>query len=203
MRNLLLPALVAVAVLAAGCSAPVHKDPGAVDVDPTSSGAEGIASGEPHPGSGGANGGMLVRPDHEDNSSDDLRLVGDESASGFTWGGQVTFTFNATNLGGDATTRGACEVPYAFTLRDANGTEHPLDAPMGHCLALSIDPFPHGASMEFGRTWNGTYADGDHLQWAAAGHYTLQATFTASRDGHAAHVQVTMPVNVIADRGQL
>lgn len=209
MRKLLLACLAA-AILAAGCTQTSSPTPSpshglctqqAPDCnDSGQGGGQGIAPGEPAPG-GHPSGGALVRPAHaeEENSTAHLRIVADESASGLTPGGRVLFSYNATNTGADATTHGACERPYAFRLFDANGTEHALDVPRMHCLALSNDPFPAGASMEFNATWNGTYAEGDHLVQAPYGAYVFECTFTAWRPGDASGetVAAKLPVNVV------
>jgi hypothetical protein len=71
-----------------------------------------------------------------------------------------------------------------------------------HCLGFTNDPFPGGARMGFGTTWNGTYAEGDRLVQAPAGSYTFTATFTAWRGDAAAAVTVTLPLNVLAHMGQ-
>ncbi|MFO1532103.1 MAG: hypothetical protein ABR562_00145 [Thermoplasmatota archaeon] len=188
MRTFALAGLAAMLLLA-GCAQ--TSTPGA-----TTTSGHGIASGEPN-GPGGHPGGALVRPSHADNESQGLRLEGDEDASGMSRGGSVTFTFVATNVGADATTHGACEKPYAFTLRDAHGKEMPLDVPMAHCMVFSDDPFAAGAKMDFSRAWNGTYAEGDHLVDAPEGAYTLTATFTAWRGDVKAEVSVTLPVNIV------
>lgn len=198
MRTLALATL-AVALLLAGCSSP--SAPSAPSSSTSSSGGQGIAPGEPNPN--GPGGGMLIRPAHNESSADGLDIVADESVSGIPQGGSVDFSFNATNQGADAQTVTGCgNVPYRFLLRDGAGKEHELDAPQVHCMAIGYEPFAHGQSSLFNRTWNGTYAEGDHLVQAPVGHYVLECDFTAQRGGAAAHVHVELPINVIANRGE-
>jgi hypothetical protein len=189
MRSVLL--LLAAGLLLAGCATPVSDQSAS-----TTSSGQGIAVGEPAPGHGGA----LIRPSHAENTSAQIHLAGDESASGLVAGGEVTFKFNATNQGADATVRGSCESPWSFQLFDANGTEHQLQTASGTCSALSIDPFPARSSLEVNPTWDGTYAVGGHMQKAPVGHYAFQAVFTARRDAQAvvsAVVSVSLPITIV------
>jgi hypothetical protein len=196
MRTLVL-ALLAAAVLAAGCA---QTSPAPASSSPSTSRPTATGTSAPAPGPG-PHGGTLVAPPHGENATNGLRLSGQADRSGMYPGGAILLTYTARNEGADATTHGGCERPYAFTLRDANGTAHPLEAPMAHCLALSLDPFPAGASLAFNTTWEGTYAQGDHLVQAPAGHYTFTATFTAWRNGQPAAVALTLPLNIISQRG--
>lgn len=203
-RVLLLLALVTLAL--AGCAS---NQPGA---SPTSAPAasshppQGIAVGEPNPGQpGGMHGGALVRPAHVENTTSargTLKLVGDEDRSGFARGGSVTLSFVATNLGGNASVVGPiCDNhPYAFHLRDANGTEHPLQAPQVHCMAIGYQDFAAGAQYAFNLTWDGTYAVGDAMQQAPQGAYTITAVFQALYGAdHSVQdeVAVAMPVSIV------
>ena len=194
MRKIVLVVL-AVALLA-GCANPNAQSSQAPSSTSTS---KGIAVGEPNPGApGGLHGGALVRPAHGENTTDGLRLVGDEDRSGFAQGGSVTFTYNASNVGADAITWGACYKPYAFELRDASGTLHPLEPPMAQCQAFTETPFRAGASLAFNATWDGTYAVGDHMQQAPQGQYTFTALFTAYRGEAKAQVRLDLPVSIVA-----
>ncbi|MEA3203887.1 MAG: hypothetical protein QOI63_1567 [Thermoplasmata archaeon] len=189
MRNVVL--CLAAAVLVAGCTQAATPS---ASTSPT-------ASNPPPPGGPGPHGGTLVVPPHGENVTDGLRLEGAADRSGIDKGGTVRLDYTVRNEGADATTRGACERPYAFTLRDANGTAHPLQVPMAHCLALSFDPFPAGATLAFNTTWDGTYAEGDHLVQAPPGAYRFTATFTAARPGQAAVVALTLPLNILSQPG--
>jgi len=203
MRALL--ALAAAAALLAGCAATQDNRTSTATTATDSVGNQGIAAGEPNPSGGGMQGGMLIRPDHEENTSAGLDLVGDESASGLAAGGQVTFTFNATNVGAAAKVQDVCLTPWTYTLRDANGTERQMAEPKTHCMAIAYADFPAGASLQDTLAWNGTLwnADGAYAGAAPAGHYTLTASFTAQRDGTPAVVTVTLGVNVLGNRGAL
>lgn len=212
MRTLL--ALAAIALLASGCvgtatdPTPSANPPAGTSSHPGSNpgagagnGNQGIDVGEPNPNApggiagGGTSTGTLIEPSHAENESDGLRLVGDESVSGFPIGSSVRFTYVATNIGADATTWGGCHRPYEYTLRDANGTEHPLQVPSAMCLGFTNDPFPGSAKMEFNTTWDGRYAVGDKMQQAPAGEYHFTATFTAhGANDEVRKVSVTLPV---------
>ncbi|HUR61034.1 MAG TPA: hypothetical protein VM286_01550 [Candidatus Thermoplasmatota archaeon] len=188
--------LLLAALLVAGCAQ--LYDSTTISPTPTPSptqGGQGIAVGEPHPG-----GGAAVQPPRGEATENGTHLVGQADRAGFSRGGSATFVFNATNLGADARTPGFCDVPYAFTLRDANGKELPLKTPQVRCLAYSEDAFPHGRWVSFSTTWNGTYAQGDHYVQASEGAYTFTATFRVLRPdgGHEVHVSLALPINILA-----
>ncbi|MEA3144390.1 MAG: hypothetical protein QOG31_1714 [Thermoplasmata archaeon] len=186
MRARLLPCLLAAAILAAGCTQTATSHP----------------TTSPAPGAGGPNGGAAIAPPHGENATNGLRLSGSADRSGIYKDGTIRLDYTAKNEGAVATVHGACERPEAYSLRDANGTERPLDVPRAHCFGFTDNPFPAGATISFSTTWNGTYAEGDHLVQAPPGAYQFTATFTAWRDGQPVRVLLTMPLNVLSQMGQ-
>ncbi|MHB8634541.1 MAG: hypothetical protein ACYDBQ_11360 [Thermoplasmatota archaeon] len=193
--------LFVLAVVAAGCAGPA--------LPTTSAGANTGQSTSP--AGGGPAGAMpgqhgeLVRPAHADNRTQGLHIVGDESASGLVAGGNVTFFFQVSNEGENATVAGGlCGFwPYRFTLRDSNGTAHPFQVATPTCEAVNSTAFSAGSTYNFEVAWNGTYAVGDHLEAAPPGAYALTAAFEAQRGNETAAVEATLPVNVVENRGEL
>jgi len=145
---------------------------------------------------------MMVRPPSDENQTATLDLTGSADRSGAVAGGAIDLDYTATNLGADARTEGFCGAPFSFVLRDAEGKEHPMTLPQVRCMAYSENPFPHGATYAFNTTWNGTYAEGDHLVPAPPGRYTITATFVALRDGGQDTITLTLPVNILSSIGQ-
>lgn len=191
MRTLLALLLAASAV--AGClSTPTNGTP----TPPSATTTPPVGT---HPG-----GGLVIRPDHQENTSAQLSMVGDETASGFTRGGNVTFTFNVTNVGASA--RYSAPPPC----RSERNPEISLQTEDGETLAWRPSPamqcmlatrlvdMPNGASYESSWTWDGTVYDGTQARPAPEGGYTVTATFTAERDGAPASVSVTLNVSIVA-----
>jgi hypothetical protein len=187
--------LLATTLLLSGCTQTADQAAPSTTATSGPGGNQGIAVGEPHPG-----GGAAIRPPTGESTENGTHLSGESDKSGFAAGGMVTFSYNATNEGADAKTPGFCDVPYAFTLRDANGKELAVKTQRVRCQMYSEDAFPHGSSVEFTTTWNGTYAEDDHYVQAPQGAYTFTATFRVLRpDGsHEVHVSLTLPVNILA-----
>lgn len=181
------PILLVAALLFAGCTQQGTTN------DTTT--GQGIAVGEPN----GPSMGTLIPPAHAENTSAGLHLVGDQDVSGMPQGGQVHFTYTATNVGTDAVTWGGCYRPYSFVLRDNSGRELGLTTATFQCLGFTEDPFPANQKMDFSMIWNGTYADGEHYVQAPDGHYNLTATFTVHRADKVAAVSVTLPVNILEE----
>lgn len=191
MRTTLL-LLLAASLLVAGCT---QTDQPATSGRLTTTSGQGIAPGEPAPG---GHGGAAIRPPTGHNETSTLSLDGSADRSGFAQGGSSRFDFTAKNLAAAARTEGFCGSPYAFSLRDAKGQEHPLHTPQARCLAYSENPFPAGATYDFNMTWDGTYAEGDHMVAAPQGSYSLTATFTALRSAGPDVITLTLPVSILA-----
>src|SRR5581483_12009929 len=109
--------------------------------------------------------------------------------------GEVTFSFVATNEGGNAT---ALFDPCGpgnprIEIRDANGTALDLTGPSMHCMvAASFQDMPSGAQVTSNLTWDGRAWNGTERAPVAPGEYVAHATFVARRDG--ADVSVTLDI---------
>ena len=153
---------------------------------------------ESHPG-----GGMLVRPAHEENATHGFTLVGDEDTSGFIApSGSVTFRFAGRNDGANASaTHDPCgEGNPAIHIEDENGTALALHPPMMRCMiAITMEPFAGGATLEQNLTWNATAYRGDAAYTVAPGTYYAVGTFVAKRGETIDTIRVRVPVNVFDD----
>lgn len=205
--SLALVLTVAALALAAGCltTPPAQPSTGGTTTTtstPTPDATTPTPTPEPtHPG-----GGMLIRPAHEENASQDFRLVGDESASGFYPPGSVTFSFVGKNEGAAAE---ALADPCGagnpkMWIEDENGTKLELSPPQVRCMAaMGFVPFASGATIERNLTWNGTAYHGDQAYTAPPGLYHAIGVFEAKRDGTIVDVQVSLPFSIVSERGVL